>query len=108
MKSYQRNAKVVLTGSGAAEHSEGYSRHRVPFQIHNLEGLNKEIEMELSQISYRNLYCNDRVIDDHGKEARFSFLNDVFFLNSLPFWKKANWTLPCVIGEKLILLLQAM
>lgn len=72
VKSYQRNAKVVLTGSGAAEHSKGYSRHRVPFQIHNLEGLNKEIEMELGQISYKNLDCNDRVIDDHGKEAFLS------------------------------------
>lgn len=109
-KHYQSRAKVVLTGIGADEQLGGYSRHRVRFQKHGLEGLNKEIEMELGRISSRNLGRDDRVIGDHGKEARFPFLDEnvVSFLNSLPVWEKANLTLPRGIGEKLILRLAAM
>ncbi|XP_004426783.1 PREDICTED: asparagine synthetase domain-containing protein 1 [Ceratotherium simum simum] len=110
VKSYQSNAKVVLTGIGADEQLAGYSRHRVRFQAHGLEGLNKEIEMELGRISSRNLGRDDRVIGDHGKEARFPFLDEnvVSFLNSLPVWEKANLTLPRGIGDKLILRLAAV
>ncbi|XP_060478346.2 asparagine synthetase domain-containing protein 1 [Panthera onca] len=109
-KSYQSSAKVVLTGIGADEQLAGYSRHRVRFQTHGMEGLNKEIEMELGRISSRNLGRDDRVIGDHGKEARFPFLDEnvVSFLNSLPVWEKANLTLPRGIGEKLILRLAAV
>lgn len=110
VKSYQSSAKVVLTGIGADEQLAGYSRHRVRFQTHGLEGLNKEIKMELGRISSRNLGRDDRVIGDHGKEARFPFLDEnvVSFLNSLPVWEKANLTLPRGIGEKLILRLAAV
>ncbi|KAI2526116.1 ASNSD1 isoform 1 [Pan troglodytes] len=101
---------VVLTGIGADEQLAGYSRHRVRFQSHGLEGLNKEIMMELGRISSRNLGRDDRVIGDHGKEARFPFLDEnvVSFLNSLPIWEKANLTLPRGIGEKLLLRLAAV
>ncbi|XP_062944593.1 asparagine synthetase domain-containing protein 1 [Cynocephalus volans] len=110
VKSYQSSAKVVLTGIGADEQLAGYSRHRVRFQTHGLEGLNKEIVMELGRISSRNLGRDDRVIGDHGKEARFPFLDEnvVSFLNSLPIWEKANLTLPRGVGEKLILRLAAV
>ncbi|XP_021558481.1 asparagine synthetase domain-containing protein 1 [Neomonachus schauinslandi] len=110
VKSYQSSAKVVLTGIGADEQLAGYSRHRVRFQTHGMEGLNKEIEMELGRISSRNLGRDDRVIGDHGKEARFPFLDEnvVSFLNSLPVWEKANLTFPRGIGEKLILRLAAL
>ncbi|XP_004674503.1 PREDICTED: asparagine synthetase domain-containing protein 1 [Condylura cristata] len=110
VKSYQSNAKVVLTGIGADEQLAGYSRHRVRFQTHGLEGLNKELKMELGRISSRNLGRDDRVIGDHGKEARFPFLDEnvVSFLNSLPVWEKTNLTLPRGIGEKLILRLAAV
>ncbi|XP_077740917.1 asparagine synthetase domain-containing protein 1 isoform X3 [Canis aureus] len=69
VRSYQSAAKVVLTGIGADEQLAGYSRHRVRFQTHGMEGLNEEIEMELGRISSRNLGRDDRVIGDHGKEA---------------------------------------
>nr|XP_007963802.2 asparagine synthetase domain-containing protein 1 [Chlorocebus sabaeus]XP_037857776.1 asparagine synthetase domain-containing protein 1 [Chlorocebus sabaeus]XP_037857777.1 asparagine synthetase domain-containing protein 1 [Chlorocebus sabaeus] len=110
VKSYQSSAKVVLTGIGADEQLAGYSRHRVRFQSHGLEGLNKEIMMEVGRISSRNLGRDDRVIGDHGKEARFPFLDEnvVSFLNSLPIWEKANLTLPRGIGEKLLLRLAAV
>ncbi|KFP85032.1 Asparagine synthetase domain-containing protein 1, partial [Apaloderma vittatum] len=109
LKPYKSPAKVVLTGIGADEQLAGYSRHRVSFQKYGLEGLNKELEMELNRISSRNLGRDDRIIGDHGKEARFPFLDEhvVSFLNSLPVSEKADLTLPRGIGEKLILRLAA-
>ncbi|NXX17659.1 ASND1 protein, partial [Podargus strigoides] len=109
LKPYKSPAKVVLTGIGADEQLAGYSRHRICFKKHGLEGLNKELEMELDRISSRNLGRDDRIIGDHGKEARFPFLDEdvVSFLNSLPVSEKADLTLPRGIGEKLILRLAA-
>ncbi|NXY22613.1 ASND1 protein, partial [Atrichornis clamosus] len=109
LKPYKSPAKVVLTGIGADEQLAGYSRHRVCFKKDGLEGLNKELEMELDRISSRNLGRDDRIIGDHGKEARFPFLDEdvVSFLNSLPVSEKADLTLPRGIGEKLILRLAA-
>ncbi|XP_069471734.1 asparagine synthetase domain-containing protein 1-like isoform X1 [Ambystoma mexicanum] len=108
-KLYSTVAKVVLTGIGADEQLAGYSRHRVRFQTAGLEALIEELSMELGRISSRNLGRDDRVIGDHGKEARFPFLDEdvVSFLNSLPIWDKADLTLPRGIGEKLILRLAA-
>uniref|UniRef100_A0A8C0A8Y1 Asparagine synthetase domain-containing protein 1 n=1 Tax=Bos mutus grunniens TaxID=30521 RepID=A0A8C0A8Y1_BOSMU len=96
---------AVLSGVGAEEQLASYSHHHVHFQTHRLKRLNKEIEMELGQISSRNLGHDDRVIGDHGKEARFPFLNEntVSFLNFLPVWEKANLTFSRGIGEKRIL-----
>ncbi|NWI64281.1 ASND1 protein, partial [Todus mexicanus] len=109
LKQYKSPAKVVLTGIGADEQLAGYSRHRVCFKKYGLEGLNKELEMELDRISSRNLGRDDRIIGDHGKEARFPYLDEdvVSFLNSLPLSEKADLTLPRGIGEKLILRLAA-
>ncbi|NWQ77535.1 ASND1 protein, partial [Columbina picui] len=109
LKPYKSPAKVVLTGIGADEQLAGYSRHRVCFKKHGLEGLNKELERELDCISSRNLGRDDRIIGDHGKEARFPFLDEdvVSFLNSLPISEKNDLTLPRGIGEKLILRLAA-
>ncbi|XP_028925464.1 asparagine synthetase domain-containing protein 1 [Ornithorhynchus anatinus] len=106
---YQSSAKVVLTGIGADEQLAGYSRHRARFEAHGPAGLTEELAMELGRISSRNLGRDDRVIGDHGKEARFPFLDEdvVSFLNSLPVWEKADLTLPRGIGEKLLLRLAA-
>ncbi|KAM4626114.1 asparagine synthetase domain-containing protein 1 [Discoglossus pictus] len=109
-KSYTSTAKVVLTGIGADEQLAGYSRHRVRYKTLGYEGLLEELSMELGRISSRNLGRDDRVIGDHGKEARFPFLDEdvVSFLNSLPVWEKADLSLPRGLGEKLILRLAAL
>ncbi|XP_061232360.1 asparagine synthetase domain-containing protein 1 [Neopsephotus bourkii] len=109
LKPYRSPAKVVLTGIGADEQLAGYSRHRVCFKKYGFKGLNEEVEMELGRISSRNLGRDDRIIGDHGKEARFPFLDEdvVSFLNSLPILEKADLTLPRGIGEKLLLRLAA-
>lgn len=108
-KPYTSTAKVVLTGIGADEQLGGYSRHRVRFKTDGLEGLVKELAMELGRISSRNLGRDDRVIGDHGKEARFPYLDEdvVSFLNQLPVWEKADLHLPRGLGEKLLLRLVA-
>ncbi|XP_071335772.1 asparagine synthetase domain-containing protein 1 [Trachinotus anak] len=102
-------AKVILTGIGADEQLAGYSRHRVRFKTSGHEGLIQELAMELGRISSRNLGRDDRVIGDHGKEARFPYLDEgvVSYLNSLPVWQKADLSLPRGVGEKLLLRLTA-
>ncbi|XP_043986672.1 asparagine synthetase domain-containing protein 1 [Gambusia affinis] len=102
---FTSSAKVVLTGIGADEQLAGYSRHRVRFQTAGLRGLLEELSMELGRISSRNLGRDDRVVGDHGKEARFPYLDEgvVSFLSSLPVWLKADLSLPRGVGEKLLL-----
>uniref|UniRef100_A0A8C1HAL0 Asparagine synthetase domain-containing protein 1 n=1 Tax=Cyprinus carpio carpio TaxID=630221 RepID=A0A8C1HAL0_CYPCA len=107
---YTSEAKVVLTGIGADEQLAGYSRHRVRYKHSGLEGLVKELAMELGRISSRNLGRDDRIIGDHGKEARFPYLDEdvVSFLNGLPVSEKADLSLPRGVGEKLLLRLAAI
>ncbi|XP_075686044.1 asparagine synthetase domain-containing protein 1 [Rhinoderma darwinii] len=110
MKPYTSTSKVVLTGIGADEQLAGYSRHRVKFNKEGYRGLLEELSMELGRISSRNLGRDDRVIGDHGKEARFPFLDEdvVSFLNSLPLWEKTDLLLARGLGEKLILRMSAV
>ncbi|XP_065192445.1 asparagine synthetase domain-containing protein 1-like isoform X2 [Sycon ciliatum] len=92
---YTCPAKVVLVGMGADEQLAGYSRHRQKFLHHGLQGLIDEVFMDISRISYRNLGRDDRVISDHGREARFPFLDEnvMTFLNSLPLQEKCAYSL---------------
>ncbi|CAG5865901.1 unnamed protein product [Menidia menidia] len=106
---FTSSAKVILTGIGADEQLAGYSRHRVQYKMFGHEGLVQELATELGRISSRNLGRDDRVIGDHGREARFPYLDEdvVSYLNSLPVWKKADLSLPRGVGEKLLLRLTA-
>lgn len=107
---YISPAKVLLVGMGADEQLCGYSRHRSAFQNGGREALLREMQMELDRIAHRNLGRDDRCISDHGKEARFPFLDEelVSFLCRLPVEIKADMTRPKGQSEKRLLRLMAL
>lgn len=104
-KSYKSSSKVILCGMGADEQFAGYSRHRGKFEELGWQGLIDEVEMEVQRISARNLGRDDRIITDHGKEARFPFLDEnvVSYLQTLPVHIKADLRYPRGLGEKILL-----
>jgi len=102
---YTSSAKVLLAGMGADEQLGGYARHRSKFEKFGWKGLREEIEMEVQRISSRNLGRDDRCISDHGREARFPFLDEnvVTFLQQVPIWIKCDPRLQRGYGEKRLL-----
>lgn len=102
-------AKILISGLGADEQLGGYGRHRVAFKRGGFEGLVNELAIELLRISERNLGRDDRVISDHGKEARFPFLDEqlVDFLCRVPVAYKCDWRYDKGVGDKIILRLFA-
>ena len=106
---YTSKARVLLVGIGADEQLAGYGRHRSVFNKGGYEALRTELEMERKRIWTRNLGRDDRVISDHGKEARFPFLDEdlVGFLQSLDVLDICDMDRPQGEGDKLILRLAA-
>lgn len=104
-ENYKTPVKVLLTGMGADEQLGGYARHRTKYENNGWIGLRDEMKMELERISSRNLGRDDRCISDHGREARFPFLDEhvVSFLQSLPVCIKCDPRLPRGEGEKILL-----
>ncbi|KAG0198334.1 Asparagine synthetase domain-containing protein 1 [Mortierella sp. GBA30] len=105
MMPYTSQAKVLLSGLGADEQLGGYSRHKEQFKNAGWEGLIEELQLDLDRISTRNLGRDDRIISDHGKEARYPFLstNVVQFLSSLRVDLKVDLRYPRGVGEKILL-----
>jgi asparagine synthetase B (glutamine-hydrolysing) len=117
-------ARVLLLGTGADEQMGGYGRHRKayndpPSGSTGAQHLAAELKLDFERLWVRNLGRDDRVISDHGKEARFPFLDeDVVHLlscrdgdtngnGSLPLDLICDMTLPPGVGDKRILRLVA-
>ena len=106
---YCSQARVLLVGIGADEQLGGYGRHRSVFNKGGYEALKNELKMERERLWTRNLGRDDRVISDHGKEARFPFLDEdvVSFLQSLDVLDMVDMDRAQGEGDKMILRLLA-
>lgn len=90
---------------GADETLAGYGRHRALFKKFGEERLSQELELDINRLWKRNLGRDDRVISDHGREARFPFLSQkmVNFLAHLPIRFLCNLQQDPGIGDKKLL-----
>ena len=103
--------RVLLLGMGADEQMGGYGRHRKAFERGGIEELRKELRMDQERFWERNLGRDDRVCSDHGKEARFPFLDPhvtTFLREDVPLDVVCDFALPPGQGDKRILRLVAM
>lgn len=101
--------RVLLLGMGADEQMGGYGRHRKAYERAGWKGLQEELDMDQSRFWERNLGRDDRICSDHGKEARFPFLDAhvVRCLNEIPLSQICDFSLPPGQGDKRILRLIA-
>ncbi|CAJ1930843.1 unnamed protein product [Cylindrotheca closterium] len=104
-----RSPRALLLGMGADEQLGGYGRHRKAFDKGGWGRLKEELDMDQARFWERNLGRDDRICADHGKEARFPFLdaNVVNFLKGLPLDQICDFSLPPGEGDKRILRLVA-
>lgn len=98
-------ARVLLVGSGADEQCAGYGRHRTKFKQGGWGALQKEMRLDMQRLWKRNMGRDDRCIADHGKEARFPFLDEdvILTLLDIPLWEIADLRQPSGQGDKKIL-----
>jgi len=104
-RTYRSISPVLLLGHGADELMGGYGRHRTSFKIGGWDKLKVELDKDIKRFWSRNLGRDDRVISDHGREARHPFLDENFmrFLGNLPLWNICDFSLKPGEGEKKIL-----
>ncbi len=85
----------------------GYARHRSAWKRGGRNQLAIEIEKDLARLWKRNLGRDDRCVSDHGKEARFPFLDEdvVACIANHPMTVLADLSdvAPPGVGDKLIL-----
>lgn len=108
---YSSPSRILLVGMGADEQLGGYRRHRSALRTGGWSALQEMLKTDLDNISSRNLGRDDRVVADHGCQARFPFLDEavVSFLTSLHPWEKCfpMENCPPGVGDKLLLRLAA-
>jgi len=110
--------RILLVGMGADEQLGGYGRHRKAFEQGLQQGdgrngniaLRQELDLDIARIWERNLGRDDRIFSDHGKEARFPYLDHhvMNFLKQLSLDDICDFGLPPGQGDKRILRLLAM
>ncbi|BAF30123.1 Os12g0574900 [Oryza sativa Japonica Group] len=102
---YKSTSRVLLVGSGADEQCAGYGRHRTKYRLGGWVLLDEEMRLDVQRIWKRNMGRDDRCISDHGKEARFPFLDEnvIKTLLEIPLWDIAKLDEPVGKGDKKIL-----
>ncbi|XP_078436078.1 asparagine synthase family protein [Wolffia australiana] len=102
---YKSMAKILLVGAGADEQCAGYGRHRTKYKLGGMTTLEEEMRLDMQRIWVRNMGRDDRCISDHGKEARYPFLDEdvVNALLEIPLRDIADLNLPAGLGDKKIL-----
>jgi asparagine synthetase B (glutamine-hydrolysing) len=107
-----RSPRVLLLGMGADELMGGYGRHRKAYEIGGWEELKSELTMDQNRLWERNCGRDDRLCSDHGREARFPFL-DAHVVRLLQETMAnedgliCDFSLPPGVGDKRILRLVA-
>ncbi|GBF97063.1 hypothetical protein Rsub_09536 [Raphidocelis subcapitata] len=98
-------AAVVLLGSGADEQAAGYGRHRTAARLGGARGLAGELASDFRRLWSRNLGRDDRLVSDHGREARAPFLDEgvVAALLGVPLSLLLDARLPLGRGDKMVL-----
>lgn len=106
---YHSTCRILLLGMGADEQMGGYGRHRNCVQHGGYSRLQRELDMDLGRLWERNLGRDDRLVSDHGKEARFPYLDArvVTFLSSMELQHVCDFSQEPGIGDKQILRLVA-
>ncbi|WVZ90897.1 hypothetical protein U9M48_037151 [Paspalum notatum var. saurae] len=102
---YRSRSRVLIVGSGADEQCAGYGRHRTKYRLGGWNALDQEMRVDVQRIWKRNMGRDDRCISDHGKEARFPFLDENVMktLLEIPLWEIAKLDEPVGKGDKKIL-----
>ncbi|CAA7387771.1 unnamed protein product [Spirodela intermedia] len=102
---YKSTARILLVGAGADEQCAGYGRHRTKYRLGGWAALEEEMRLDMQRIWIRNMGRDDRCISDHGKEARFPFLDEdvVETLLEIPLREIAELDQPAGRGDKKIL-----
>lgn len=100
-------ARILFSGLGADELMGGYKgRHRTIFRTEGVEGIEREMDADLSRLWFRNLGRDDRLVADHGKEVRQPFLDEdlIAFVTSLPLVEHVcDLSKPDGVGDKHLL-----
>ena len=105
---YRSAARALLVGVGADELMGGYARHRTAWQRGGDGALRTELALDFERLWLRNNGRDDRVIADHGREARLPFLDEevVTLLRGaggLPLRSIVDMRLPPGDGDKRVL-----
>ena len=102
---YRSGARVLLLGMGADEQMGGYGRHRTAYRKGGWAGLGAELASDRARLWVRNLGRDDRVVSDHGREARFPFLDEavVGTLGATPLHLLCDPRFEAGVGDKIVL-----
>lgn len=99
---YRTKSRIIISGQGADELFGGYSRHRAIFNSFGHVALEECLRTDFLRLWRRNLSRDDRVIADHGREARYPYLDEQFVHAALrlPLRSLVDLSLPSGVGDK--------